>query len=351
MKSQKSIWNARWAALGVVAVGATACSAVKPEGTTPVADAQATFITGTLPDALIEASGVTPLTGLPNDEVLIVGDKDLAGVQVDGATDCFNTGKFEGHVRPIEDDLKDSIDVNDMEDVAWDKARHAAFVVVSGSKNSDNESKPKREKFARLTFDEATEKFSGKEVPKFKDKIVKAFPELKPSVESKSSVGGDSGTFNMEGAAFVPGENGKLLLGFRSPTHDNSAIVITITNPHEIFDKGAEAKFEAKPQYLDLKGQGIRGFCYDEGSKGCWIVSGDSANADDVPAETWKLWFWDMKSAPVEKTVEKGTLKNAEGVCLMPFQGKPGLLFIEDAGKDDQKNPLPCHYILTAIPR
>lgn len=337
-------------ALAIICVASCAQQQAAPLAPTAATGAKtdASSISGTIPGELTEASGVAPLLGLPDDQVLLVGDKDLIVTRVDKATDCFNSGNFAGHIRSLEDDLKDSLKVNDMEDVAWDEKTRTAFVLVSGSKNSDNERKPKREKFAQLTYDEKAGKFTGKEVPAFKDEIVKAFPELKPSMDSDSKVGGDNGTFNMEGTAFV---SGKLLFGFRSPTHESDAIVVTLDNPHEIFDKGAKPQFEKTAQYLDLKGQGIRGLYYDEERKGCWLLSGDSANSDAVAREGWKLWFWDMKSAPIEKSVPRGELKNAEGVCRMTFKGKPGLLFIEDAGKDKDDKPLLCHYLLTALPQ
>ncbi len=348
MTGKKNVLGSYGVVLGFVAIGATACTAVKSQAPQPLASATPAFISGILPEGLIEASGVIPLEGLPNDEVLIVGDKDLAGGSIENATECFNTGNFTGHFHQLSAELKNSIAVNDMEDVAWDKKGKTAFVLVSGSKNSSDERKAKREKLLQLTSDAGTGQFTGKEVPAFKDQIVTAFPELKPSVESDSGAGGDQGTFNMEGLAFVPGANlqsDKLLFGFRSPTHGNDAIVITAKNPHQIFDTNAKAQFEKTPHHLDLHGQGIRGLCYDEERKGCWIVSGESANAEAVAHEGWKLWFWDMKMPPVEKTIEKGGLKNAEAVCRMSLRGKPGLLLLEDAGENQ------CHYLLVPMPQ
>jgi hypothetical protein len=154
-----------------------------------------------------------------------------------------------------------------------------------------------------------------------------------------------------------------LLFGFRSPTHprnaDNptepgDALVVTLTNPHQVFDTGAEPIFEKAPRTFDFHGQGIRGMFYDAQSKGCWIVAGRSANTKDADTQGWSLWFWNLKDAPIEKTIAHGDLKNAEGVCRMNFQGKPGLLIVEDAGKvekDGQEHPLPCHYVLIPIPQ
>ncbi len=320
---------------------------------------------GMIPDELKQASGVTPLEGLDDDVVLLIGDKDLFVAQIRQSTNRFNTVEFMESVKSLEAELQGSIDVNDMEDIAWDKERRMAFVVVSGSKNSANEIKKKREKLVRLVFDEMGQVQpkgqngqGSKDIPAFKSAIVAAFPELAPSVQSHVNNGGVGGTFNIEGTTLLP--DGRLLLGFRSPLHfrdpnntgyAGDAIVIALTNPHAIFDEDKPPKFEKEALYLPLDGQGIRGMFYDAERGGCWIVSGASANAVVVNAETWKLWFWDLKSPPVAKPLDTGGLKNAEGLCRMNVGDEAGLLFIEDAGKDENDQSLPCRYLLVPLPQ
>lgn len=381
MNNKKQGLNVRLIGLSLAAVGTAALLFANSQGPAQVEQTPPRIISGVLPSELTtppriiygvlpselnEASGVTPLVGLVNDQFMFIGDANLSEnplsiAIIEDATKSFNDGDFTGHIKNIGAGLQSSLKVNDIEDVAWDEKTKTAFVLVSGSKNSDNEPNKKREKLVKLTFDVQKNQWTGKTVDDFKNKIADAFPQLlKPSIEINSGDGGIKGTFNMEGLAYLP--DGRLLFGFRSPTHPKDpahpadpgdAIVITLKNPHAIGDKNFVPIFEEKPQYLKLDGQGIRGFFYDDELKGCWIVSGESANSKAADVETWNLWFWNMKEPPVKRTINRDELKlkNAEGVCRMNFYGQPGLLLLEDAGKDATKNPFPCRYALIPLPR
>jgi hypothetical protein len=141
-----------------------------------VTDVSPQFITGELPAQLTESSGITRIDGdgMQGDQLLFIGDKKLAIFCISDATTCFNSGNFEKNIEDLSPQLKDSLDVNDMEGAAWDAPKRMAFVLVSGSKNSKDKAKPEREKLIRLRFDEVTGEWSGQEVADFKNRSARA---------------------------------------------------------------------------------------------------------------------------------------------------------------------------------
>lgn len=80
------------------------------------------------------------------------------------------------------------------------------------------------------------------------------------------------GGLNIEGLAATP--QGNLLIGFRSPTPQGQALIISLLNPMEVI-KGTKPRF-GDPLLLPLDGQGIRGMA--EVAGGYWIVAGSSSS-------------------------------------------------------------------------
>jgi hypothetical protein len=76
--------------------------------------------------------------------------------------------------------------------------------------------------------------------------FLKEAAELKPEAK---------GGFNIEGLAATP--DGGLLVGFRNPQVTGAAVVLPITNPAAMVDKGAKPQF-GDPILLDLGGRGVR---------------------------------------------------------------------------------------------
>jgi hypothetical protein len=311
---------------------------------------------------LPESSGAV---NIGNDRLMVIADEgyDVRIVSNAGAT--FKAGdakSFESNMKPavanvtLRDDKKR---VNDLEDVAWDDKRQAAFIVTSHSLNTSQEEKPNRYKLARLAFENGKMEASNLEVDTLKEALRKSFPFIVEAMKRPHEAGGNAGTFNIEGLAFDP-RTGFLHIGLRSPTqaanNNACAIVLTLKNPHEIFDKGKPAppEFDTRLNCLNLGGLGIRGMTYDDERKGYWIVAGRSDDPDiktnpkPVPSS---LWFWDSTKPdqpPQKAPIDTFGLVNIEAVSLLKIDGKQGLLLISDDG-DEKENAL-SRYLWIPVP-
>jgi len=261
---------------------------------------------------------------------------------VRGAAKAFGKDKVAKHSTRL--DLS-ALEIDDVEEVAWDGSRGAAFLVASHSRTKTGKVKPERYKLARLMF--AGDRVANSAATDaLLPALRKSFPFLASAMDTaEPDVGGPNGALNIEGAVFVPAGSpgaraggGFLLLGLRSPTSANGdALALRLRHPHALFDRlrgaGAAAPdFNPAPVRLPLNGQGIRGMAYDPERKGCWIVSGRSAH--DGKTDPWGLWFWDLKQGdrPRKATVPADiNLATPEGICCLLLRGKPGLLLVEDA--------------------
>ena len=290
---------------------------------------------------LAEASGAVRIGG---DRILLVGDEAMhvAVIQQAGAT--FATGQFKNRLTSHDDALATRVNLDDIEDVAWDAERQAAFLMTSHSVNKAEEHKEKRFKIARLLF-------HGDKLKKIEQSgtlegaLSEQFPFVKAALPRPHQIGGVKGAFNIEGATWVPDVG--LLIGLRSPTFSPShaepgrAVALVLSNPHAIFDDKAAPRFEPQPRTLDLGGQGIRALEYDASNEGVWLIAGRSDNPDGPPtvgAKPWRLWFWDLKDGlSLLHTSGPADIANPEGLCHLVENGQPGLLLVEDS--DDKIAP------------
>ena len=316
--------------------------------------------TRTIP--LSEVSGAVNIGG---DRVLLVADEGYQVQVVAHAAETFKAGDPKGFAdnmkppSPKTDGGKGTID--DLEDAAWDSKRQAAFLITSHSrsKKQDNVPDPKADKPARHKFARIFLKAGSTDDPVETDVLeeaLKKFPFVVEAMKQPHQNGGNTGTFNIEGLAFDE-KSGALLIGLRSPTQackgKACAMVLTLKNPHELFDKPpALPKFDPRPRLLDLGGLGIRGMTYDALKKGVWIVAGRSDDPDTPTNEVLSsLWFWDTtKPDRPPRKAKTDSLKlaglNLESVCLLDRDGKPGLLLISDDGGENNQS----RYLWTPIP-
>src|SRR6185369_7441331 len=130
------------------------------------------------------------------------------------------------------------------------------------------------------------------------------------------------------------------LVGLRAPTVTESeprphggqedAVVLRIRNPGELFDWPLQPARLGDVVKLDLRGQGIRGMCWDPAAKGCWLLAGLSAAPNHPVKSPWALWFWNGKGAPRPVPVPSGvTLEAPEAVCVLMIEGRRWLLLVE----------------------
>jgi Protein of unknown function (DUF3616) len=313
----------------------------------------------------IPLSEVSGAVNIGDDRVLLVADEGYLVQVVAHAAATFKAGDPKGFAdnmkpsSPKTDGGKGTVD--DLEDAAWDSKRRAAFLITSHSrsKKQDNVADPKADKPARHKLARIFLKAGSTDAPVEIDVLAEAlkkFPFVAEGMKQPHQNGGNTGTFNIEGLAFDE-KSGALLIGLRSPTQackgKSCAVVLTLKNPHELFDKpSALPKFDPQPGHLDLGGLGIRGMTYDAQKKGVWIVAGRSDDPDTPTNEVLSsLWFWDTsKPGRPPRRAKTDSLKlaglNLESVCLLSRDDKPGLLLISDDGGDNNQS----RYLWTPIP-
>lgn len=324
------------------------CSGEKP---TP-------FVSGTLP--LSEVSGVA-VTG---DTLVLVADDyegkgELKYHMILTLKDGVNrlrdktpvTAEATKHIyRTLLEKLNAAGDpdlITDLEDIA--RAPDGTFYLISShSLNKKNKSKPERERLIRLKISPSGEIESAASSPL---QLTGLLPdELKGALsrrpgEKKPDGSYDPG-FNIEGMAWAPGND--LLIGLRSPLKGDKAVVLRLKDADAAITGTATSLVVEKE--LDLVGMGIRGMCYDEETKGYWLIAGISPDPDEPDPKhpnDWSIWQWDGTNAPVRKFKREANpasqaLGGPEAICVI---GAPGatrsLLLISDDGApaEDETDP------------
>jgi hypothetical protein len=132
------------------------------------------------------------------------------------------------------------------------------------------------------------------------------------------------GGLNIEGLTDTP--EGHLLLGFRNPVPGGRALLVRITNPADMVERGARPRFGPSVE-LDLEGRGIRTIASWDNAY--WIVGGDIAD----PILPSRLYRWDGSTArPVWiDSADLGDL-NIEAIATVPTESGARLLLISDDG-------------------
>lgn len=299
----------------------------------------------------IPLSEVSGAVNIGHDRILLIKDEGYQIQVVASAAATFKSGEpktFLENMKPAFAGMEGGKGIlDDIEDSAWDDKRQTAFVITSHSRSKKQDDvadpkadKPQRHKLARIFLGIGNIP-TAREIDVLGEGL-KKFPFVREAMKRPHQKGGNTGTLNIEGLAFDD-KSGSLLIGLRSPTQVRNgkacAVVLTLKNPHELFDKpSASPTFDPQPIYLDLGGLGIRGMTCDAKGKGCWIVAGRSDDPDAPTDEVLSsLWLWD-RSKPNKRPQKMKTdlLKldgfNLEGVCLLSRDGKPGLLLISDDG-------------------
>ncbi len=312
---------------------------------------------GQQPAAKLQSLPLSEVSGAVNigdDRLLLIADEGYQVQLVTGARAAFEKAIFKDRLKPLSpatNGSKESKEVmDDIEDVAWDPARSAAFVITSHSRSKKQDNvedpkaqKPQRHKLARLMPKNGAVEPS-QELGVLEDAL-KGIPLVLEAMKRPHQAGGEQGTFNIEGLAFEPFQ-GRLLIGLRSPLLDDrgkpAAVVLVLKNPHALFDSKAEAVLDTKPIPLDLEGMGIRGMTWDPERQGVWIVAGRSADPDE-PADhaLSTVWFWDPNHAdrpPRKAPLDLRQLESLESVCVLDRSGKHGLLLISDDGGDSKES-------------
>jgi hypothetical protein len=131
------------------------------------------------------------------------------------------------------------------------------------------------------------------------------------------------GGLNIEGLTDT--SEGHLLLGFRNPVPRGRALLVRITNPGALVERGSVPRF-GPPVELNLEGRGIRTVASWDGAY--WMVGGSIAD----PTVPSRLYRWDGVRAPVWiDSIDLGDL-NVEAIATVELKGVTRLLLISDDG-------------------
>lgn len=217
--------------------------------------------------------------------------------------------------------------VDDLEAVA--KGNNGdLFLITSHSVTKDGSRKKKREKLVKTSLVNQQLSSSGTA-----DTLARS---IQNHLESKLSLGEkEVAKMNIEGMAFHPTDN-ELLIGLRSPTHREHALILTLKNPSVVIEKGKNPVFSESIISLDLDGAGIRALAYYE-NQGTYLIAGETAGKKGKLRS--RVWTWNGQAnhQPVKLKLPKMKgVKNIEGITIATFKGSAYLLFVCDNGDKDK---------------
>ena len=229
--------------------------------------------------------------------------------------------------------------LNDLEALTRDPEGYI-YAITSHSPNRNGQRRPDREHFLRFRIQgsdiQQLESYSG-----LIDDL-KNSSELKELIKAKTGTELDFRNTNIEGLAFDPRKN-RLMLGFRDPEFNELALVVSIDNPKDMFEKRVPPHF-VSVAFLDIKGGGIRSMNYDPVLKS-FILANEVK--DDDGTKFSQLWTWSGNPNDAPKAIPLPNLRylsNVEAVDSVVINGQHRLLLMGDEG--DAKKNLPAKYMV-----
>ena len=335
----------RWwviAALGVPALGA--CTA---RDDAPSAAATAAFV----PDGrrtvvrrfaatVYEASGVAQL---PDGRILIAADDRRHPFVV---ADLFGDGRALELAPRAVSRATGRRWLDDLEGLTIDTDGQL-YAITSHALSSAGRQRADREVLARFGMHGDTI-VNAVVAGGLKAALARLHPALAAAAEKRPKRKGAG--LNIEGIAWDPTSR-RVLIGFRSPLVDGSAIVVPLDNPDAAFRGGGVSL--GSPILLALDGEGIRDMTYDASLGGFLIVAGSPRQSRHADAALW-LWRGD-DSPPVPLDVPAIGALNPEGIAIVTIGGRRALLLVcDDSRADDayrrgrslDDRGMPSHYVV-----
>lgn len=265
-----------------------------------------------------EPSGIAQLS---DGSILIVEDEE------DGPLHLFaivsEKSELALKAKPFENKR---LKVADLEAVAKGK-NGDLFLITSHSVTKDGSRKKKREKLINT-------RVVGQQISSF-NTIDTLTQSIQNHLESTLSLGEKERTrTNIEGMAFHP-TNNELLIGLRSPTHREQALILTLMNPYDLIERGKKPLFSEEIISLDLQGAGIRALTHYD-AKGLYLIAGETAGKKGKLRS--RMWIWNGKAnhQPVRLKLPKSKgVKNIEGLTIVTLEGSAYILFVCDNGDKD----------------
>lgn len=225
--------------------------------------------------------------------------------------------------------------LDDLEGVAVD-AQGRVYIITSHSRKANGKRAREREQLVRFRI-EGDQVADVQIVRDLRKKLVIANPLLEDAVKIRDVK--DDGGFNIEGLSFDASRE-RLLIGLRSPLAGTDAIILSVENPHAVFDEDQAPRISDQLIQLDLDGGGIRALAYDPHLGGYLIIS-------RKPGKSFKFWLWsgDVSHSPRRiKAPKLGKLSQPEGIAPVLRDGNPvGIFVVSDDGLGIKAKP--GHYL------
>lgn len=248
---------------------------------------------------------------LPNGDLLIVQDEAARAITQVKLEGSWEENRLMAGFTPLED----------LEGISQDD--NHIYVVTSHAKTQKNKLPGARQKLVRFELKD------GKivnviTVRNLKKSILKAYPNIADEIKGKRR------DLNIE-AISVNRATQHLMIGLRSPVIDNSAVILPLKNPDQVFGEGDRIKFSNKLISLDLDGGGIRAMAFDDHLNGYLIIS----RRENKNGKPFKLWYWTGERGSKPKRVrlpEHLELQFAEGIIPLRTDSFEALLILKDDG-------------------
>lgn len=229
--------------------------------------------------------------------------------------------------------------MSDLEGLSIDDEGYV-YTITSHSKTKKGERKPDREQLLRFKID-GNSIGNIRSHTELRDDLAGA-TELAAAIRDLSGEEIDFDRLNIEGLAYYR-ETGELMIGLREPMAGEKSIILSITNPEEVFESGTAPEFGA-PILLDLQGGGVRALSYDPVLNTFLIVNEIEGYENNRYSQLWS-WAGDPAVAPEPLALpDIINLNNVESIDSILVEGEPHLLLMSDEG--DEKKNLPARYMM-----
>lgn len=267
---------------------------------------------------------------LPDGRVLIVEDEEHRALNILKISD--NGSLIEDKAANLQLSQGFEHKLDDLEGLTAD---HHGYTYITTSHSSLKNGKRRHNREQLIRFRVAGDTVQNVSTVKTLRDELSQSKSLISAVKAKTGKAPDFDTLNIEGLTYAH-KTDDLLLGLRAPMAGESAIIVAIENPVEMFEKNAAPVF-GKPVFLNLGGGGIRSLHFS-------TVLNKYVIANEVPdakgKDYSKIWTWsgNPKDAPVPVDLpELSDLKNIEGIDSVKVNGVPKLLFTADEGNEKKE--------------
>lgn len=267
---------------------------------------------------------------LPDGRVLIVEDEEHRALNIMKISENGSLIEDTGAKLTLSQGFEHKLD--DLEGLTAD---HHGYTYITTSHSSLKNDKRRHNREQLIRFRVAGDTVNDVSTVKtLRDELTQS-KSLIAAIKAKTGKNPDFETLNIEGLTYVHKAD-DLLLGLRAPMSGESAIIVAIENPAEVFEKNAAPVF-GKPIFLNLGGGGIRSLHFST-VLNKFVIANEIP--DDKGKDFSKIWTWsgNPKDAPVPVNLpELSDLKNIEGIDSVKVNGVPKLLFTADEGNEKKE--------------